>query len=295
MPPCSTRRGVYSLRRGRARRTLCLRTEIPDNRYVPPGSKSEIGEGKDGTTDRGLPRAERHSVTKGSVDVGSLDWATEQDDVKTWTQAAIRSINDTLNVQETVVSDGERSVTETRDAPIVESFQIVSGKNRTQTAKNVDASSEVKTSTLLKFAISTVGIYLASPLMSLIDTSAVGTCDLPVCLAALGPASILCDYAFYINTWIGVAMTNLHARAVADKDAEGSQNVVRTGNQLALATGVIVTGLVQVLAPWLILAYSGTVGNEILPHALAYMRVRALGFPAALITMSAQASLLASK
>jgi len=153
----------------------------------------------------------------------------------------------------------------------------------------------VKTSDIIKFAISTVGIYWASPLMSLIDTSAVGVCAPPVCLAALGPASVLCDYTCYLNTWIGVAMTNLHARAVAAKDALASRSSVKIGLGLAAAAGVTFIGLIWSFSPALILAYSGPVGPEILPHALSYMNIRAIGLPAALVTMASQSALLGAQ
>lgn len=62
-----------------------------------------------------------------------------------------------------------------------------------------------------------------------LDTSAVGVGVMPVILASLGPASIICDYVYYINTWIGVATTNLHAAAVADKDSRASRDLVKNG------------------------------------------------------------------
>eukprot|EP00466_Bigelowiella_natans_P004760 jgi/Bigna1/38643/e_gw1.27.108.1 len=152
----------------------------------------------------------------------------------------------------------------------------------------------IATTELLRFALSTVGIYWASPLMSLIDTSAVGSCAGKLSLAALGPASTLSDYAYYVNTWIGTAMTNLQAHAFAEKDSSASRKTVVTGLKLALTAGLVFSISLWAFAPMMILGYSG-VGPEILPFSVEYMRIRAFGFPAALVTMVAQAALLASR
>eukprot|EP00954_Amorphochlora_amoebiformis_P030324 1394477-Amorphochlora_amoeboformis.AAC.3 len=149
--------------------------------------------------------------------------------VEDWTAASVRNINKTLQInpeevlgtspdpvprvastrviekkdsivkdaphEEVIHAEGPRKVTLHRDLSLRDSVV---------TTVELESKKVAKTSDLIRFAVSTVGIYWASPLMSLIDTSAVGTCASRLSLAALGPASILCDYAFYINTWIGV-------------------------------------------------------------------------------------------
>jgi Na+-driven multidrug efflux pump len=57
--------------------------------------------------------------------------------------------------------------------------------------------------TLLKFTLPTLGIWLASPIMSLVDTSVVGRKS-AVELAALGPATNMCDTLLYIFYFLAV-------------------------------------------------------------------------------------------
>ena len=79
-----------------------------------------------------------------------------------------------------------------------------------------------------RFAIPALGLWLNGPLLSLVDTSAVGLSALPgtgaTQLAALGPATTFCDGAIYLFAFLNVATTNLYASAQpAEGAAEGEQ------------------------------------------------------------------------
>ena len=60
---------------------------------------------------------------------------------------------------------------------------------------------------LVRFAMPMLGGWLVSPLMSLIDTGVVGRSATPVELAALGPATMVCDSSAYLLSFLGVATT----------------------------------------------------------------------------------------
>ena len=61
---------------------------------------------------------------------------------------------------------------------------------------------EIPTKTILEFALPALGLWLSQPLLSLIDTSAVGLSAAPgtgaLQLAALGPATTFCDGSTYL-------------------------------------------------------------------------------------------------
>ena len=96
-----------------------------------------------------------------------------------------------------------------------------------------------------RFAIPALGLWLNGPLLSLVDTSAVGLSALPgtgaTQLAALGPATTFCDGAIYLFAFLNVATTNLYASA---QPAEGggasleSEGVVRCAARVALLCGL---------------------------------------------------------
>lgn len=69
---------------------------------------------------------------------------------------------------------------------------------------------------LLKFAIPTLCIAVTSPLMSLVDTSVVGLHS-STQLAAMSPATSVCDGIYYMMTFIPMAVTNLVSLHMARK------------------------------------------------------------------------------
>ena len=70
---------------------------------------------------------------------------------------------------------------------------------------------------LLKFALPTLCIAVTSPLMSLADTSVVGLYS-EAQLAAMSPATTVCDGIYYMMTFIPMAVTNLVALNMARKN-----------------------------------------------------------------------------
>ena len=97
-----------------------------------------------------------------------------------------------------------------------------------------------------EFALPCLGLWLSSPVLSLIDTSAVGLSALPgkgaSSLAALGPATTFCDGTAYLFAFLNVATTNLYssqrAAAAEGRPSPDSESVVRIAARLSLACGL---------------------------------------------------------
>lgn len=147
---------------------------------------------------------------------------------------------------------------------------------------------------LLRFTIPTLGIWLAGPIMSLVDTSVVGLSS-DLALAGMGPATNLCDSFLYLFTFLAVATTNLLAGALADGDKTKSQTVVSHALAIALGAGIVVMLLIEFGGKAMLAATVGADGPLLIPVALKYTNIRALGAPFVLMSMVAQASLLGAK
>jgi Na+-driven multidrug efflux pump len=109
---------------------------------------------------------------------------------------------------------------------------------------------------LLVFISTTIIIMLSEPLLSLVDTTIVGKfasttsrstgamrniAPETLHLAALGPATMLCDNAFYLTYFLAIATTNQLAKATAKEDYD--LQVKTTSESLGVASifGVIIT------------------------------------------------------
>lgn len=147
---------------------------------------------------------------------------------------------------------------------------------------------------LLAFAVPSMAIWLASPLLSLVDVAVVGQSS-TLELAALAPATGVSDSSAYAFTFLGVATTSLIARARARGDTPAAQAALSDALTIAAACGVALCTFLLLLAPALLTAYSGVASAEIVGPAVGYTRVRALGMPFALLGTVAQSAFLAAK
>lgn len=153
---------------------------------------------------------------------------------------------------------------------------------------------------LVKFAIPALGLWLSQPLLSLVDTSAVGL-SAPAGmgasqLAALGPATTFCDGATYLFAFLNTATTNLYASALAaDGDTEA---VVRRASRVALICGTAIVPLLLVFGRSFLGLYVGSAAAanpELINPATLYVAIRCLSFPAVLLGSVLQAALLGAK
>lgn len=151
---------------------------------------------------------------------------------------------------------------------------------------------------ILRFAIPAIGVWLCSPLLSLIDTSAVGLLSGTTQQAALNPAVAVTDYSALLAAFMYTATTNLIAAAKErDSKVEGkplSTSTLVTSLQLSGLVGGALGGVLIVFARTLL---RGIIGNDaidpaVFNAAMKYVRIRALGMPAAVIIGSAQSACL---
>ena len=98
--------------------------------------------------------------------------------------------------------------------------------------------------TYRKFAIPCLGLWVAQPLLSLVDTGFVGLAsaagESAQNLAALGPATTFFDGATYLFAFLNVATTNLYssARAQRGEESDQAESVVRTAVKVSMNCGL---------------------------------------------------------
>eukprot|EP00543_Licmophora_paradoxa_P007062 CAMPEP_0202457036 /NCGR_PEP_ID=MMETSP1360-20130828/14146_1 /ASSEMBLY_ACC=CAM_ASM_000848 /TAXON_ID=515479 /ORGANISM="Licmophora paradoxa, Strain CCMP2313" /LENGTH=706 /DNA_ID=CAMNT_0049077011 /DNA_START=274 /DNA_END=2392 /DNA_ORIENTATION=+ len=151
---------------------------------------------------------------------------------------------------------------------------------------------------IIKFAIPAVGVWLCSPLLSLIDTSAVGLLSGTAQQAALNPAVAVTDYAALLIAFLYTGATNLVASAQAkDRGVNGKPRTTAAFTTAMQLSGYVGAGLGAILFIFARPLLKALIGNdsispEVFTAAMKYVRIRGLGMPAAAIIGSAQASCL---
>ena len=176
--------------------------------------------------------------------------------------------------------------------------------NRDKKAKSIASAEEEEApsvSKIIKFAIPAIGVWLCGPILSLIDTSAVGLLSGTAQQAALNPAVAISDYTNLLLAFLFTATTNLSASAqAADKgDATSPQTTktLITALQLSGYVGTAVGAALILGSKFLVKTMVGNdaIDPEVIAAAMNYVRIRALGVPAAAIIGSAQSACLGMK
>jgi Na+-driven multidrug efflux pump len=153
-------------------------------------------------------------------------------------------------------------------------------------------------SKILTFAIPAIGVWLCNPLLSLIDTSAVGLLSGTAQLAALNPAAAVTNYAALLIAFMYTGTTNLVAAAqesdLGKPDRPKATHAFVTALQLSTWVGATLGTVLLVFARPLLMALIGNdaIAPDVFLAAMRYVRIRALGMPAATIIGSAQAGCL---
>lgn len=124
-------------------------------------------------------------------------------------------------------------------------------------------------------------VWIASPVLSLIDTSIVGLGS-TLELAALSPATSVCNNVCHLLGFLGVATTGLVARALARGDVPEAKASLDQALRVAVTTGAVVGAAFIALAVPMLAAFAGPACTELVDPAVVYTRIRALGFPFAL-------------
>ena len=132
---------------------------------------------------------------------------------------------------------------------------------------------------ILALAVPALGALAIDPLLSLADTAFVarlGTLE----LAALGVDTTILNFAFFAFNFLASVVTPLVAKSLARGNREEARRWVGDALLLAVGLGVMVTVLIEVMAPMFVDWMGATAEAD---AAVSYLRIRALATPAVLI------------
>ncbi|KAL5080180.1 hypothetical protein RYX36_008601 [Vicia faba] len=129
---------------------------------------------------------------------------------------------------------------------------------------------------IIKFTGPATGLWICGPLMSLIDTAVIGQGS-SIELAALGPATVVCDYMSYVFMFLSVATSNMVATALAKQDGEEVQHHISVLLLIGLACGFIMLLFTWLFGATTLTAFTGSKSAHVVPTPI-------LRFPAPLIS-----------
>ncbi|XP_023007303.1 protein DETOXIFICATION 46, chloroplastic-like [Cucurbita maxima] len=147
---------------------------------------------------------------------------------------------------------------------------------------------------IVTFTGPAIGLWICGPLMSLIDTAVIGQGS-AVELAALGPATVLCDYTSFVFMFLSIATSNMVATALAKQDKNEVQHHISTLLFVGLVSGFLMLLATKLLGSVALTAFVGTKNANIIPAANTYMQIRGLAWPAVLTGWVAQSASLGMK
>eukprot|EP00804_Cyclotella_cryptica_P013261 CCRYP_007028-RA/>CCRYP_007028-RA protein AED:0.11 eAED:0.12 QI:0/0/0/1/1/1/3/0/603 len=175
------------------------------------------------------------------------------------------------------------------------------------------------TKQLLIFVLTTVLVWTSEPLLSLVDSAIVGTfasrttklgttsLASVVQLAALGPATMLCDSSIFLTYFIGLAATNKLARASAKKDWKAMIEISSHSLGVSVVLGILVMISLLLFGEPLLKSIVGPEGaifkdiatktsvdltGEVVHIALGYTWIRSISAVFAITGSTAQSLLL---
>mmetsp|Transcript_42264 Transcript_42264/g.88726 ORF Transcript_42264/g.88726 Transcript_42264/m.88726 type:complete len:683 (+) Transcript_42264:351-2399(+) len=171
-----------------------------------------------------------------------------------------------------------------------------------------EAAEHPSMSKIIKFSLPAIGVWLCSPVLSMIDTASVGLLAGTAQQAALNPAVSVTDYGALLVAFMYTATTNLIAGAV-EKDgaikgtAAGvnaqprTRKTLVTALRLALVVGITFGAVLGTAAPFLLSKLIGNASLDpaVFQAALRYVQIRSLGMPAAVVIGTAQSACLGMK
>jgi putative MATE family efflux protein len=138
---------------------------------------------------------------------------------------------------------------------------------------------------IVSLALPALGALAAEPLYLLVDTAIVGHLGRSQ-LAALGIAFTVLGGLFAIFNFLQYGTTAQVARAGGAGEQETARRLGAQAVWLSLAFGIVVSLLVAVLAEPLVSLMGGE--GEAADNAVTYLRIAAVGFPAAFLALGGQ-------
>ncbi|WP_457637129.1 MATE family efflux transporter [Oceanithermus sp.] len=137
---------------------------------------------------------------------------------------------------------------------------------------------------IVRLALPALGALAVEPVVSMTDTAFVGRLGAEP-LAALGITTALLSLFFVVFNFLSYATTPRVARSLGASGRAAAMEQARHALWLALLAGVLATGALELLAPWLV-RLMGAEGS-VYPLALGYLRLRALAGLAIMWLMAA--------
>jgi putative MATE family efflux protein len=138
---------------------------------------------------------------------------------------------------------------------------------------------------IFRLAIPALGALAAEPLFLLVDTAVVGHLGRPE-LAALGIAFTILGGVFAIFNFLQYGTTAQVARAGGAGERSVARRLGAQAVWLSLGFGVVVSVLIAALAPNLVSLMGGE--GRSAEYAVTYLRIAAIGFPAAFLALGGQ-------
>ena len=135
---------------------------------------------------------------------------------------------------------------------------------------------------VVALAVPAVGALVADPLLGVVDTAVAGRVS-TAALGALGLSVALLGAGTWVFNFLVYGTTSAVARAVGADDAVAAGRRVVHAAVVATGIGLVVATLLLVGAPTLVRAADAV--PELVPPAVDYLRVRAVGLPFLLLAM----------
>ncbi|KAK8626781.1 hypothetical protein V6N13_134413 [Hibiscus sabdariffa] len=138
------------------------------------------------------------------------------------------------------------------------------------------------------------GLWLCGPMMSLIDTAVIGQGS-SIELAALGPATVVCDYIGYVFMFLSIATSNMVATSLARRGKDEVQHQISILLFIGLFCGLSMLFLTMFFGSWALTAFSGPKNAHLVPAGNTYVQIRGLAWPVVLVGWVAQSASLGMK
>lgn len=134
---------------------------------------------------------------------------------------------------------------------------------------------------MLIFAVPLIASSVLQVLFNAVDVVVVGRFVGDTALAAVGCTSSLTNLIVNLFIGLSVGANVVVARYFGAKEKDGVQDSVHTSISLGFVSGIILTGIGTVGAPWF-LKWMGT-PSEVLPQATTYLRVYFFGITSTMV------------
>ncbi|KAE8008585.1 hypothetical protein FH972_005082 [Carpinus fangiana] len=128
---------------------------------------------------------------------------------------------------------------------------------------------------IVKFTGPATGLWICGPLMSLIDTAVIGQGS-SIELAALGPATVICDYMSYSFMFLSIATSNMVATSLARKDKNEVHHHISNLLFIGLTCGCLMLLFTKFFGSWALTAFTGPKNAHVVPAANTYVQVHFL-------------------